>query len=538
MVYGRVTTPVVNIERSASRATAGGPAVDTRTPRMLAALLSVALVTTVATVAVALPADAATHVKNPNFAKSTAGWSASMYATKSRVRDTISGKKSYAGQVKRRAKKARSIRLTSSVTARRVSDVGSVIRTTARVKASKAGRTITYRVYEVSGSKVIGVTHKKFKARKSWFTVSVKHRTVRPRTHFKVAVQMDGATKGQSLRITNVRTSVTPPTKQAPVTPGTPNPTTGQTPTPAAAGPCEDVDYKDPAQGRLSYAEEFNGTSLDPKKWRIRDNTFLNQDAAYIDKKNVSVHDGYLDIVGKREPEANWRTNYNALYGAENRIRKYSTGYVDTIKSAGDGADNRASAERFSQKYGYYEARMWVPSTDKMSQGIWPAFWLRGDRVNGEIDVMESYGSPTIRNNYDPSPSYEWNSWEDTSQVSTRNHFQGRPAVTEPIHRNWHVYGVNWSPSCLRYTLDGKTVGTARPVAGEVPYINGPTFDSPFHLRLNMQIGSKYWGWPDSNVTRDEFHFKTDYVRVYQGFSPARAVTAAGAGYSAGSTAQ
>jgi beta-glucanase (GH16 family) len=496
--------------------------VNTRILRTLATALSAALVTTVVTVFVALPAEAATYVKNPRFAQSTSGWSASAHATKSRVKATISGKRSYAGQIKRTAKKAGSIRLTSSVTASRVSEAGSVVRTTARFKASEAGKTVIYRVYEVSRSKVVGMTQTKVKARGGWFTVTAEHRTLRPRTHLQVAVQMDGAARGQTLRITHVKMSVTSPRKPARLTPGAPDPTSpttnGPTPAPAAAGACEDVDYKDPAQGKLSYADEFNGTSLDPKKWRIRDNTFLNQDAAYIDKKNVSVHDGYLDIMGKREPEASWRINNNALYGAENRIRKYSTGYVDTIKSAGDGADNKSSAERFSQKYGYYEARLWVPSTDTMSQGIWPAFWLRADKVNGEIDVMESYGSPTVRNNYDPSPSYEWNSWEDTSQVSTRNHFLDRPVVTEPIHKSWHTFGVNWSPTCLRYTLDGKTVGIARPIAGEVPYINGPTFDSPFHVRLNMQIGSKYWGWPDSNVTRDEFHFKTDYVRVYQGY--------------------
>src|SRR4051812_26699090 len=94
-------------------------------------------------------------------------------------------------------------------------------------------------------------------------------------------------------------------------------------------------------------------------------------------RTNVSVHDGYLDIMGKREDQANWRTNTKSLYGDENAVRKYSTGYVDSIKTAGDGGNNLASADRFSQKYGYFEARMLVPSTGTMSQGIWPAFWLR-----------------------------------------------------------------------------------------------------------------------------------------------------------------
>ncbi len=133
----------------------------------------------------------------------------------------------------------------------------------------------------------------------------------------------------------------------------------------------------------------------------------------------------------------------------------------------------------------------------------------RRDRRDGVVRLPDQAA-------FDPSPSYEWNSWQDTSQVSTKAHFLGRPAVNEPIHRTWHTFGVNWSPTCLRYTLDGKTVGVARPIAGEVPYINGPTFNSPFHIRFNMQIGSHYWGWPDPSVTKDEFHYKVDWVRVYQ----------------------
>jgi beta-glucanase (GH16 family) len=518
-----------------------GPLVNIRSPRAIGALIIGTLiigtlVAGAALTAVAQPAEASVYVKNPDFSRNTSHWTASEHASKSRVRVSIEGQRTTAGQIQnKKSRKARDIRLTSSLSPSAIPNVNTAVRSSARVKTSRPGKIVTYRVYELYGNRVVSSGTTRVKAKSGWFWVRADLNTSKPRTQLRVSVQLDDAKRGQYLRLTDVTTTVTaPPVAELPTKPTpkptvkpTPKPTTpGTTPTPApttgnppSSDKCEDVDYKDPAQGKLSYADEFNGTALDPKQWRVRDNTFLNQDAAYIDKDNVSVHDGYLDIRGKREPEANWRSNPNALYGEENRVRKYSTGYVDSIKNKTSESPDAASSSRFSQKYGYFEARMLVPSTDKMSQGIWPAFWLRADKVNGEIDVMESYGSPTIRKNFDPSPSYEWNSWEDTSQVSTKNHFLGRPAVTEPIHKTWHTYGVNWSPSCLRYTLDGKTVGMARPIAGETPYINGPTFDSPFHVRLNMQIGSKYWGWPDSNVTRDEFSFKVDYVRAYQAHS-------------------
>ena len=218
---------------------------------------------------------------------------------------------------------------------------------------------------------------------------------------------------------------------------------------------------------------------------------------------------------GRRLPESQWKTNTKALFPGENTTRDYSTGYVDTIDDAGYG---NAAGDRFGQKYGHFEVRAWVPSEATMSRGIWPAFWLRADHKRGEIDPLESYGAPTIRN-FDPSSSYEWNSWHDTLQVWSKDHTQGTADVgTDKIWKGWHTFGVNWSPHCLRYLYDGRTVGLvdfAAPTTKK--YFLGDTFDDTFHIRLNLQVGTKYWGWADQQHTRDEFSYKVDWVRVYQG---------------------
>lgn len=288
-----------------------------------------------------------------------------------------------------------------------------------------------------------------------------------------------------------------------------------QTPVTKPRVPCKDIDYSDPAQGSLTFADEFEGDAINRDTWRVRDDTFLNQDQAWITKDAVTVEDGVLSITGKRLPEAQWRTNPKALYGATNEIRNYSTGYIDTIDSAGFG---NAAGNRFGQKYGYFEVRAWVPSAATDSRGIWPAFWLRADNKPGEIDVIESYGGTTTKN-FDPSSSYEWNSWHDTQQVLSKDHTWGRADVgSDKIWEGWHTYGVNWSPNCLRYLYDGKTVGLVDFNDPKTkPYFRSNTFDSTFHLRINMQVGSNYWGWADPAHTRDEFTYKVDWVRVYQG---------------------
>lgn len=221
-----------------------------------------------------------------------------------------------------------------------------------------------------------------------------------------------------------------------------------------------------------------------------------------------------MDIAGRRLPVDQWQYTPRSRY-EWNQLRDYSTGYVDTLKDAGYGNDE--SPDRFSQQYGTFTVRAQVPSRSTMSRGVWPAFWLRADTVLGEIDPMEAYGAPTTRD-FDPSASYEWNSWADTSQRSTTEHTQGRAHPDQdhvPIWMDFHDYGVTWSPTCLRYTYDGDTVGMV-PLTSK-PYFTGPSFDDRFHIRLNMQVGSDYWGKADPTHTRDEFHFLVDSVRVYQG---------------------
>ena len=410
----------------------------------------------------------------------------------------------------RRAAGRKTISMRSSASVDGVGPAGTTVRVTARLRTSQPGRRLTLRVIERVGGRTVASRAVSVKpSTQRWRSVSASLRTTRPGSRIQLQVVAQRVASRPVIRISALRV-----TASRPLVPPT---TTAQ---PASAGvPCEQIDYSDPAQGVRTFTEDFAGTEIDRSTWRVRDDTFLNQDQAWITKDAVTVHDGYLDIAGRRLADADRKTNFNALYPLENMTRDYSTGYVDTI----DAADrSNAAGNRFGQKYGHFEVRAWVPSERTMSRGIWPAFWLRADHRAGEIDPMESYGGPTIRS-FDPSSSYEWNSWADTAQGSqtgiVKQMTQGRADVgTDKIWQGWHTYGVNWSPSCLRYLYDGRTVGLVRfDDPGTKPYFRGPSFDDTFHIRLNMQIGSQYWGWSDRLHTRDAFSYKVDWVRVYQG---------------------
>lgn len=427
-------------------------------------------------------------------------------SSNARVKTILAGSPSEALQVKpARSAGTKSIEMRSALSPDVIDTDGTAVTVTARLRTSQPGRVLTLRAYEVSGGKTVdskAVTVKPSST--SWRDVRMTFTTHRDDTRIQLKAHARSVRGSNYLRLTDVRVvaAATAPPK-------------GDQP---AATACEKIDYSDPAQGVRTFSEDFNGTSIDRSTWRVRDDTFLNQDQAWITKDAVSVHDGYLDIAGKRLPASQHRKNTKALYD-ENVTRDYSTGYIDTIDSAGYG---NASGNRFGQKYGHFEMRAKVPSESTMSRGIWPAFWLRGDHESGEIDPMESYGGPTIRS-YDPSSSYEWNSWADTAEGSmtgiVKRQTHGRADVgNDKIWQDWHTYGVNWSPNCLRYLYDGRTVGLVEfDDPATASYFREKTFDDTFHIRLNMQIGSKYWGWADPQHTRDNFGYKVDWVRVHQG---------------------
>ncbi|KAA1376319.1 glycoside hydrolase family 16 protein [Aeromicrobium fastidiosum] len=460
---------------------------------------TVAGIVAVAATAAALHGPAEAHERSTadrlGISTSAASWKPSAAARLRTV--TVGGVRTL--QIRPRKTSGRATLAARSPVSTDVIDrAGTLVTASARVRSTQPGRRLTLRIMEVSAGRVVASRSRTVKAAsRSWRRLEVSLHTTRPGSRIQLSTRASRVSGRHLVRLADVTVKrITP----------TPSPAK---PPPATAAACEAIDYSDPAQGVRTFTDDFSGTSIDPASWRVRDNTSLNHDKAWITKDAVSVHDGYLDITGRRLPQDQWRRNNNPLYKEENAVRDYSTGYVDSI-------------DRFSQRYGHFEVRAWVPSASTMSRGIWPAFWLRADHQPGEIDPMESYGAPTIRS-FDPSSSYEWNSWSDTAQGSTsdpvKQKTQGRADVgADKIWQGWHTYGVNWSPTCLRYTYDGRTVAT---VLFDDPktlsYFRGPTFADTFHIRLNMQVGSKYWGWADPEHTRSEFSFKIDWVRVHQG---------------------
>jgi len=254
---------------------------------------------------------------------------------------------------------------------------------------------------------------------------------------------------------------------------------------PVAAGTCADdvAAATAPDDDRLVWHDDFDGDRVDRSRWTVRDGTSLSFDQARIEDDNVWVADGLLHIEARRE---------------RLRDRDYTTGYLDTIG-------------HFSQQYGRWEIRAKLPTVPGRSQGLWPAFWLRADDLLGEIDVMEAWGDPTSRGD-DLTSSYAWTVHKDTTKRSSREKLHGWGRSDEPLSDSFHVFAVDWTPHCLTFTLDGRVTGALE--VADTAWLT-TALAGPVNIRLNMQVGSSYWGLVDPATTALPATFLVDSVRVY-----------------------
>jgi beta-glucanase (GH16 family) len=158
--------------------------------------------------------------------------------------------------------------------------------------------------------------------------------------------------------------------------------------------------------------------------------------------------------------------------------------------------------------YGRFEARIKLP----YGQGMWPAFWMLGSDIEkigwpacGEIDIMENIGR-------EPSTVHG-----TVHGPSAKGEFSiGAPyslANGERFAEDYHLFAVEWEAKAIRFYVDGNFYEFAMP-ANLLPGSWWP-FEQPFFLILNVAVGGRWPGNPDSTTVFPQ-PMLVDYVRVYQ----------------------
>jgi murein DD-endopeptidase MepM/ murein hydrolase activator NlpD len=261
--------------------------------------------------------------------------------------------------------------------------------------------------------------------------------------------------------------------------------------------------------GYPTWRDEFDGPSIDTSKWTIHNNTWLGYDWGNITADNAFIDNGQLHLrVSQRDTPRVF---------SDGRQRWYDTAYLTGVG-------------KFTAQYGRWEMRAKTNTTRGDSTGMWPGFWLRNSPSVGEIDIMESWGSPTTR----PNTPYPAESSFFGAHESTSGDMQGFGGVNHDLLTGssqpltgadeFHTWAIEFTPTYLRVLYDGKHVRTYTPSGGggttAVPWMWGPTFTgNPWHIRLNVQMGDPYWtqnpnptDTPNVVLPRD---YIVDYIRYW-----------------------
>ena len=237
----------------------------------------------------------------------------------------------------------------------------------------------------------------------------------------------------------------------------------------------------------LVWSDEFSGNSLDLSKWEfvVDARGGGNKELQYYVTNNVQVRGGLLTIEAREEH-----------YSGSADTREYTSSRIRT-KGKGDWLQGR------------FEVRAKLPQ----GKGLWPAIWMLptdnhyGDwPMSGEIDIMELLG-------HQPKRVHATVHFAD--QFGNRTS-KGHDFVlsTGSFADSFHVFRLDWGPAGMRWYVDGKSIHSATEwYTGTTPF--PAPFDQKFHLILNVAVGGRWPGNPDS-TTQFPQAMVVDYVRVYQ----------------------
>jgi len=244
-----------------------------------------------------------------------------------------------------------------------------------------------------------------------------------------------------------------------------------------------------PVNWKMSWEENFDGTSLNASRWKVKSNQSHccpTELSLYVPSA-VTVSNGMLHITTKEEQ----------ILGPKGQVFNFTSGWVD-------------SQDRFSQKYGRFDANCSLPSTD--ATGIWPAFWLMPQNgtcwpTGGEIDIFEMNG--------DPIQDWIWGSYHWAKPTACGKDLEpipGAPYRPKNSKKDWqtefHVYTVEWRENRLDFYVDNNLYLTRI----EDPIIL-PT--DPMFIIFDQAVDPWLFRPGKNAPYGDGVTMKVDWVKVY-----------------------
>jgi beta-glucanase (GH16 family) len=220
---------------------------------------------------------------------------------------------------------------------------------------------------------------------------------------------------------------------------------------------------------RVIFFDDFNGKVLNRQKWNaeVTGMHVNNELQAYVDSAATIFIAHGKDAGGA--PNGVLVLQPKMVKGfktKDGQIFDFISGRINT-------------RNKFDFTYGTAEAR--IKLTD--GTGLWPAWWILGKGnwpETGEIDIMEYIGEKDWASAAVHGPGYSG----ETPFVN-RQYFTPANDATQ-----WHVYGVDWTPTTLNFKYDGKLMFRVNRKMAE--HYGKWAFSNEKYLILNYALGGAY----------------------------------------------
>lgn len=261
-------------------------------------------------------------------------------------------------------------------------------------------------------------------------------------------------------------------------------------------------DYIPGDKYRLTWSDDFEGSSIDQKKW---DDRYQSTKDILITPNSLTrrVENGVLYLTATNCPEA-------AIVGEKK--------YIASPFPCTEGT--------MSFKYGYAEVRAKL----NFSFGSSAAIWSVGDKQLGdvshgvmEIDLVELLG----RNNSVISTVHRWHYPVDSTHPN--DHTQTKVAAAdrtyffnktpEELSNEYHVYGLEWTPDYMKFYVDGNPYWTVDITEeGATDGYSNLCFHEPLCLILSQFLYTPARGFSYSLKGNEKFSYTSefDYVKIFQ----------------------
>jgi len=236
-----------------------------------------------------------------------------------------------------------------------------------------------------------------------------------------------------------------------------------------------------------TFDDDFTGTQIDLTKWNNEGPNYWDK-ISHWSKENVVVDGKTVKL------------HYEKKTGFQNDDPKgkqsdFTGGYLDTFG-------------KFSQRYGYFEARMKLP----IAPGLWPAFWMMPDRGEAageqwkrastdkdgmEFDIMEFLsGWGVHRYNI----AMHWDGYGKNHKATGNEHI-----YVQTDKDGFITCGLLWEPGKVTYYANGQPV-----LSWSDPRISTVQGDLMFTLPMG--------GWDNAPLDPKQLpdDFVIDYVRCWQ----------------------